>query len=406
MNESVVRAFLSVWGANAGCILHHLQTELSCSVLQLACNHPSVLEMLMRALFSADLVADSISVAVLKACIKSNKLKSLQLLVQASPSNLMMLEDTKSKRNALHFAAENGVSQEMAEYIVAQLGSHSLEYCHKSSSHDLSPLLTSAYLGHRHLVSLFCRELEIGRERQASLAPLPNHMNSFKFPVFKNDFMSEERLLHLGWFTELMASNIKEPNNLPPTIQLYSVVASLRELRTVTIFKALAARHLYSSLPVFTVGLQSKSRPLSEYLHQASFYLHEGHSDEFIELLQKLKSDGYPTDEICKPNFLVACTLGKEKVVEFMLKNGFVPEDSYDYDLDYGERDRFSVQSTLNAVGFGQLEIVCLLLKHFPQNNEILKLLLIDDVEISEQYYEEDDDMEEIYAPVSTATFM
>ena len=46
----------------------------------------------MKALFSADLVADSISVAVLEACIKSNKLKSLQLLVQASPSNLMMLE--------------------------------------------------------------------------------------------------------------------------------------------------------------------------------------------------------------------------------------------------------------------------------------------------------------------------
>ena len=353
----------------------------------------------MKALFSADLVADSISVAVLEACIKSNKLKSLQLLVQASPSNLMMLEESKSKRNALHFAAENGVSQEMAEYIVAQLGSHSLEYCCKSNSHDLSPLLTSAYLGHRHLVSLFCRELGIERGRQASLAPLPNRMNSFKFPVFKNDFMSEERLLHLGWFTELMASNEKELNNLPPTIQLYSTVASLRELRTVTNFKALAARRLYSSIPVFTVGLQSKSRPLSEYLCQASFYLHEGHSDEFIELLQKLKSDGYPTDEICKPNFLVACTLGKEKVVEFMLKNGFVSEHFYDYDLDYGERDKFTVQSTLNAVGFGQLEIVCLLLKHFPQNIEILKLLLIDDVEISEQYYEEDEeDMEEIYA--------
>ena len=60
-----------------------------------------------------------------------------------------------------------------------------------------------------------------------------------------------------------MASNEKELNNLPPTIQLYSTVASLRELRTVTNFKALAARRLYSSIPVFTVGLQSKSRPLS-----------------------------------------------------------------------------------------------------------------------------------------------
>ena len=386
-NESVVEAFLSVWSANAGCILHILQTVLSCRVLQLACNYPVILEMFLKALFNASLIAESISVHVLEACIKSNNLMSLQLLTQTGPSYMMLL-DSQSKRNVLHFAAENGVSQPVAAHILGILGENAPDFCRASSSHNLTPLMTAAYLGHPQLVSLFCAELGIEQDRQAALSPLPVNI-SFKFGRFKNKFMKEEELLHMGWFNELMVSNeTLSSNNLLRTDQLFPTVPSIRNCVTSLEFKALAAHRLYDRLTVYSSSSQSNTRSFTEYLSQATFYLSKGYSDEFIEYVEKLRSDGYTNANLLFGlSFITACTLGREQVVEFMLKKCFVPDE-----LD--EINSISVQGCMSAIGHGHLEIVCLILNHFPQNIEVLQRTIDNMNSIEDEDNEEDEESE------------
>ena len=391
-NESVVEAFLSVWSANAGCILHSLQTVLSCRVLQLACNCPVILEMFLKALFNASLIAKSISVHVLEACIKSNNLRSLQLLTQTGPSNLVMLLDSQS-RNALHFAAENGVSRQVVAHILGILGENAATYfCRASSSHNLTPLMTAAYLGHPQLVSLFCAELGIEQDRQAALSPLPINI-SFKFGRFKNKFMSEEKLLHMGWFNVLMDTNeTLSSNNLLRTDQLCPTVPSIRNCVTSLDFKALAAHRLYDRLPVYSSSSQSNTRSFTEYLRQATFYLSKGYSDEFIEYVQKLTSDGYTdAEELFRLSFIAASTLGREQVVKFMLKNGCVPSGPD----KFGEINSVSVQGCMSAVGHGHLEVVCLILNHFPQNVKIMRRT-IDRMKSTEEEDSEEDEESEI----------
>ena len=369
-NESVVEAFLSVWSANAGCILHYLQTVLSCRVLQLACNHLVILEMLLKALFNASLIAESISVHVLEACIKSNNLRSLQLLTRTGPSYLMTLLDSQSKRNALHFAAENGVSQQVAAHILGILGENATYFFHASSSHNLTPLMTAIYLGHPRLVALFCAELGIEQDRQAALSPLPINI-SFKFRRFKNDFMLEEELIHMGWFNDLMVTNeTLSLNNLLRIDQLCPIVPSFRNCATSLHYKALAAHRLYDRLTVYSSSSQSNTRSFTEYLRQAKFYLSKGYSNEFIEYIQQLTSDGYTNaEELSRLSFITASTLGREQVVEFMLKNGFVPSEPD----RFGEINSISVQGCMSAIRHGHLDVVCLILNHFPQNIKVLQ---------------------------------
>ena len=194
----IVEAYLQNLGSYAGTVLRLLETELNYRILHQACSNggsKEVLELLLRALFDANLLTESLQDCdifktkdtPLAVAIKNGSVSCTETILRCGPPSLIQYVNTSSGDTLLHLAIKSK-NAELVELVLQSLGDKAPESCFTTNNAGVYPLLLAFALGRCSISPLLLKRAVDSSKWSQTLSP---------------DWRKEAKLAR-GWFRLLM----------------------------------------------------------------------------------------------------------------------------------------------------------------------------------------------------------